>query len=68
MPTHMVTPGTVYSLNNLQETTKATFPVSIVKPKSVFGNELEHVLKICAKTHLVILCRFRGDISQMTFK
>lgn len=63
MPTHMVTPGTIYSLNNLQETMKATFPVSTVKPKSVFENELEHVPKICAKTHLVILYSFRGDIS-----
>lgn len=63
MPTHMVTPGTVCSLNNLQETMRATFPVSIVKPKSVFGNELEHVPKICAETHLVILYSFRGDIS-----
>lgn len=63
MPTHMVTPGTIYGLNNPQETMKARFSVSIVKPKSVFGSELEHVPKICAKTHLMILYSFRGDIS-----
>lgn len=55
MPAHMGTSGIVYSLKNLQETMKATFSVSIVKPKSVFGNEFELVPKICAKTHLVII-------------
>ena len=51
MPTHMVTPGTVYTLNNLQPHFLSIF----LKPKFVVSNEPELVHKICVKSHLVIL-------------
>lgn len=64
----MVTPGTIYKFNNLQETMKAIFPVSIVKPKSVFGNELENVPEIFANTRLMFLQSFRSIIFLVTIQ